>query len=76
MAMCEKLEVKFVDGGVRETMCTGCVHRQVCKNIETYMAFLKESEKLYREFQKEIDFIEPKDPVCRFYQKKSDVNLR
>ena len=76
MATCEKLEVKFVGGGVRETMCTRCTHRKVCKNIETYMEFLKKSERVCEEFPKDIDFIERKDPVCRFYDKKPDVNLR
>lgn len=57
-------------------MCTRCTHRKVCKNIETYMEFLKKSERVYEEFPKDVDFIERKDPVCRFYDKKPDVNLR
>lgn len=65
-----------MDGAVRETMCTHCTHRKVCKNIEPYMEFLKEYERLYKEFSKDIDFIEQKDPMCKFYNKKSDVNLR
>lgn len=65
-----------MDGGVRETICTSCIHRKVCKNAELYLEFLKEYEKLYGEFQKDIGFIEPKDPVCRFYSKKSDVTMR
>lgn len=36
----------------------------------------KKSERVYEEFPKDIDFIEWKDPVCRFYDKKPDVNLR
>ncbi len=27
MAECKKLEVKFVDGGVRETICTAYIER-------------------------------------------------
>ena len=46
MAMCEKLEVEFVGGGVRETICTSCIHREVCTYKQMYIDFLKAQERL------------------------------
>lgn len=65
-----------MEQAVRETLCTSCMHRRVCKNTEAYMEFLKAFEKLYLEFPKEVGFIEPKDPMCQFYDKKPSSTLR
>ncbi len=41
-----------MDGGVRETICTRCVHRKVCRNVEIYLEFLKQSENYMESFRK------------------------
>ena len=76
MAMCEKLEVEFVGRGVRETICTSCIHREVCTYKRMYIDFLKALERLYDEYANCISFIKKSDPDCNYYKKKSDVNLR
>ncbi len=34
MAECKNLVVRLMDGGVREKICTTCVHREVCIQTE------------------------------------------
>ena len=65
-----------MDGGVRETMCTHCIHREVCLYKQTYLEYLRASEKMYSDYPDDISFIENTDPNCIHYKKKSDVNLR
>lgn len=36
----------------------------------------RDDERFHKLLHKDVDFIERKDPVCRFYDKKPDVNLR
>lgn len=65
-----------MDGGVRETTCTHCIHREVCLYKQTYLEYLRTSEKMYSDYPDDISFIEKTDPNCIHYKKKSDVNLR
>lgn len=62
--------------GVRETICTHCEHRDVCKHKETYLEFLKAQENLYAEYESHIEFIKRNDPDCKFHKKKTVPNLR
>ncbi len=39
-----------MDGGVRETMCTHCIHREVCLYKQTYLEYLRASEKMYSDY--------------------------
>lgn len=55
------------DGVVRETLCTNCAHRPVCKNKELYLEYLSAAEKMYLEYPKVPDFIEYVDPKCKYY---------
>lgn len=76
MAECKNLEVKFVDDGVRETICTSCVHREVCVYKQTYLEYLSACEKMHSEYRDDISFIGKKDPDCKFCMKKSDFAIR
>lgn len=62
-----------MDGGVRETTCTHCIHREVCLYKQTYLEYLRASEKMYSDYPDDISFIEKTDPNCIHYKKKSDV---
>lgn len=69
-----------MDGGVRETICTSCVHREVCVYKQTYLEYLGACEKMRGDYPDDypddISFIKKSDPVCNFYKKKSDVIMR
>lgn len=66
-----------VKSAVRETMCTSCIHREVCLYKQTYLEYLRACEKMYEDYPDDISsFIEESDPNCIHYKKKSDVNLR
>lgn len=65
-----------MSGGVRETICTRCEHRDVCKHKETYLEFLKAQENLYAEYGGHIEFICQNDPKCKFHKEKTVGNLR
>lgn len=68
---------KYLSGAVRETMCTSCIHREVCLYKQTYLEYLRACEKMYEDYPDDISsFIEESDPNCIHYKKKSDVNLR
>lgn len=59
--------------GVKETMCTRCAHRTVCKNTETFLAAQKEVNKvtITRESTvldlSDIPWIQPVELVCKNY---------
>lgn len=59
--------------GVKETMCTRCAHRTVCKNTETFLAAQKEVDKvtITRESTvwdlSDIPWIRPVELVCKNY---------
>lgn len=61
---------------VRETICTRCEHRDVCKHKETYLEFLKAQENLYAEYGSYIEFIRRNDPDCKFHDEKTVTALR
>lgn len=65
-----------MDGGVRETICTSCIHREVCAYKQRYLEYLSACEKMRGDYPDDISFIKKSDPDCNFYKKKSDVNLR
>ena len=63
--------------GVRETLCTRCVHREVCKLKDNYLAVVSaiQNENVYVDHEHAIsskavklyDFIEIQDPKCKYY---------
>lgn len=65
-----------MNGGVRETICTSCIHREVCAYKQRYLEYLSAYEKMRGDYPDDISFIKKSDPDCNFYKKKSDVNLR
>lgn len=62
--------------GVRETICTNCVHREVCVHRLTYLKYLNAYEKMYNDYPDDISFIEKSDPNYIFHKKRSDVAFR
>jgi hypothetical protein len=71
-----KKEVKFVSGGVRETICTDCIHREVCIYKQTYLEYLEMSEKMRSNYKNDISFINHTDPDCKYCMKKSSIMLK
>lgn len=61
--------------GVKETLCSRCIHRQVCLIKERYLKFQKQIDDLYETFKKEeliesfygTSFIKPIELKCRHY---------
>lgn len=76
MTTCKNLEVRFMGGAVRETMCTSCIHREICLYKQTYLEYLSACEKMYSDYPDDISFIKKTDPNCIHYKKKSDVGIR
>ena len=62
--------------GVRETICTSCVHREVCVYKQTYLEYLGACEKMRGDYPDDISFIEKSDPNCIFHKKRSSVAFR
>lgn len=62
--------------GVRETLCTRCLHREVCVYKDAYLRYLETLVKFNNEYSDDISFIKTEDPNCKFFSKKSNSNLR
>lgn len=65
-----------MDGGVRETICTSCVHREVCVYKQTYLEYLKTCEKMHSEYRDDISFIRKSDPGCKYCMDKSSIMIK
>lgn len=63
-----------MDIGVRETLCSKCLHCQVCFHKKNYLAMVKRLEELFYSIPEEDrDALVLQDPACKFNQKKLDV---
>ena len=62
--------------GVRETLCTKCVHREVCSYKNTYLKYLENLMKFNNEYSDNISFIKKDDPNCKFFSMKFESNFR
>ena len=64
----------MLDTGVKETICTHCIHREVCKNMTDFLNILKAVENAaMRVSRAEIcDFISEISVGCKYYKKQSD----
>lgn len=63
-----------MDGGVRETICTNCIHREVCMYKQRYLEYLDEVEKLYSSYRDNyVSFIQKIDPGCQYCINKSKI---
>ena len=59
-----------MDGAVRETLCSSCIHRDVCTHKDDYLNILKSLEEMFHKFpDNERDFMYLRDPDCKFYSK-------
>lgn len=65
-----------MNGGVRETVCTNCVHREVCMYKQSYLEYLDACEKLYSDYKDDISFIRKIDPDCKHCIKESSIMRR
>ena len=62
----------YMDGAVRETLCSSCSHRNVCAHKDNYLNMVKSLQGMFYKFPKdEIDFMYLKDPDCKLYSKES-----
>lgn len=59
---------------VKETICTNCIHRNVCKNCTEYLKVVEACDRIKISFEdgsisyvKGIDWIENITPVCKNY---------
>lgn len=61
--------------GVRETICTRCVHSKVCGFKERYLSMLKHLNDEFQSFMKKEnrDFMQFNDPACKWMEKKLDA---
>ena len=63
-----------MDIGVRETLCSKCLHCQVCGHKKNYLAMVKRLEDLFYSVPEEDrDAVVLQDPACKFNQKKMEV---
>ncbi|MCM1223095.1 MAG: hypothetical protein NC548_52445 [Lachnospiraceae bacterium] len=49
------------------TICTKCVHKKVCGYKQVYLKYLKAYEKMHKEYEDDISFIEKIDLGCKYY---------
>lgn len=60
-----------MDGGVRETLCSSCGHRDVCAHKDNYLNMIKSLQVMFYKFpENEREFMCLRDPSCKFYSKK------
>lgn len=63
-----------MDGGVRETCCSSCSHRDVCAHKDDYLSIVKSLEEIFYKFPKnEREIMCLRDPECKFYSKESST---
>lgn len=61
--------------GVRETICSRCVHSKVCGFKERYLSMVKHLNDEFESFMKmeNRDFMQFNDPACKWMEKKPEV---
>lgn len=65
------MEMSINDVGVRETLCSSCIHKNVCVRKDYYLNILESLREMFYKFPKdERDFMCPRDPDCKFYSKE------
>lgn len=59
-----------MDGGVRETLCSSCDHRDVCAHKDDYLNMVNSLQEMFNKFpENEREFMYLRDPNCKFYSK-------
>lgn len=57
-----------MDGGIRETSCTSCSHKNVCAHKDDYLNMIKSLEEVFYNFpENERVNMDLRDPCCKFY---------
>lgn len=63
-----------MSGAGKETMCTNCIHLNVCKNRTEYLKVVEACDRIKISFEdgsifyvKDIDWIKSITPVCKNY---------
>lgn len=60
-----------MDGGVRETLCSSCSHRNVCAHKDDYLNMVKSLQEMFYKFpENEREFMYLRDPDCKFHFKE------
>lgn len=61
--------------GVRETICTRCVHSKVCGFKERYLSMVKHLNDEFESFMKmeNRDFMQFNDPDCKWMEKTPEI---
>lgn len=63
-----------MDGGVRETLCSSCDHRDVCTHKDDYLNMVNSLQEMFYKFpENERVFMRLRDPDCKFYSKESST---
>lgn len=60
--------------GVRETLCSKCLHCQICSHKENYLNMVKRLEELFYSVpEKDRSNMTLQDPACKFNQKPLEI---
>ena len=63
-----------MDAGVRETLCSRCLHSQVCAHKKDYLNMVKKLEELFYSVpEEERSVMVFREPDCRFMEKELSV---
>ena len=60
-----------MSSGVKETICTNCEHRCVCRYIEKYLTIYGSITRVLQEH--DIEFLKPVEPMCKYFKKKGST---
>lgn len=56
---------------VKETLCTKCIHRHVCINLNAYLSVVKECNDIYEKCR--YDWLRPIEPICINFSESTTV---
>lgn len=59
--------------GVKDTLCTHCIHRKVCENMLDYLNILKSVEDAASKAER-CDFISTISVGCKYYKNEANYN--
>lgn len=63
-----------MDEGVRETLCSSCIHRHICTHKDDYLNMVKSLQEMFYKFpENEREFMYLRDPDCEFYSKELSI---
>lgn len=63
-----------MDGGMEEILCSSCSHRDVCAYKDNYLNVVNSLvEAFYKSHKNDREFMDFRDPLCKFYSKESSI---